>query len=150
MTHYYGISHMEYPALFLMCSNLSCDVFAAPLSGRQGGAAGTARLEVVGEWPLWGIVESLAVLRSRFAGIQRDAVLVTFRYGTNGLTGLQVEAAVSSGFPRQSPLQGISETGSAVPHCIQTNPASMEHASIIVCVQLPKPATAFEMFRPNA
>jgi hypothetical protein len=38
-------------------------------------------LALVAEYRLWGSVESLAVLRSRAAGRQRDAVLLAFRHG---------------------------------------------------------------------
>ena len=36
-------------------------------------------LSLVAEYPLAGMVESLAALKTRFAGLQRDALLLTFR-----------------------------------------------------------------------
>jgi len=58
-------------------------VSAVPeLSAHVGRAAtpdDTPRLETVACYSLAGRVESLAVLRSRVPGLQRDALLLTFR-----------------------------------------------------------------------
>lgn len=60
----------------MMVSNLCMYAF-----DRVGDAAGSlaAKLDLLGEWTMWGVVESLSALRGRFAGIQRDAILLTFR-----------------------------------------------------------------------
>ena len=46
---------------------------------RRHHEAGHAQLHLAAGYPLAGMVESLAVLRTRFAGLQRDAILLTFR-----------------------------------------------------------------------
>lgn len=43
------------------------------------GSTSGARLRLVWESPLSGVIESLAVLPSRSPGVQRDAVVLTFR-----------------------------------------------------------------------
>jgi len=48
-------------------------------AGRAATPDDTPRLETVACYSLAGRVESLAVLRSRVPGLQRDALLLTFR-----------------------------------------------------------------------
>eukprot|EP00887_Chlorella_sp_A99_P001781 scaffold19.g1781.t1 len=52
---------------------------APPQQARAAGGKEETRLEVLASLPLWGVVESLAVLPSRQGEQQRDAVLLTFR-----------------------------------------------------------------------
>eukprot|EP00200_Dunaliella_tertiolecta_P007602 CAMPEP_0202380718 /NCGR_PEP_ID=MMETSP1127-20130417/30588_1 /ASSEMBLY_ACC=CAM_ASM_000462 /TAXON_ID=3047 /ORGANISM="Dunaliella tertiolecta, Strain CCMP1320" /LENGTH=233 /DNA_ID=CAMNT_0048979471 /DNA_START=52 /DNA_END=750 /DNA_ORIENTATION=+ len=47
---------------------------AAPHSAAQGG-----KLELMGHFPLCGVVESMVMLKSRSPGIQRDALMLAFR-----------------------------------------------------------------------
>ena len=46
----------------------------------QDGQAAQHPLVLVAEYPLAGMVEGLAALKTRFAGLQRDALLLTFRH----------------------------------------------------------------------
>ncbi|KAK9800221.1 hypothetical protein WJX73_000021 [Symbiochloris irregularis] len=64
------------PDLIVARSNL-LQIYSVRLGLAAGAPA--AKLDLLGEWTLWGIVESLSALRGRFAGIQSDAILLTFR-----------------------------------------------------------------------
>ena len=63
--------------LFFKCNR------SPQLEGRESGRAeeveDTPRLEEVASYALAGRVESLTVLKSRVPGLQRDALLLTFR-----------------------------------------------------------------------
>jgi hypothetical protein len=57
-----------------MPASAACRVPGDAITSQDG-----ARLELVASYPLWGVVQDMAVLRSRAPGKQRDALILTFR-----------------------------------------------------------------------
>lgn len=73
------------------CIRQGCKLRKGTACGRAVEGEGTPLLEEVASYSLAGRTESLAVLKSRVPGLQRDALLLTFRRApqVSGVAALQ-------------------------------------------------------------
>lgn len=89
----HAISLPSLPSLLHLCRPCKAPATApsstadasSPVQAPEG-----CRLELLGTFPLAGVVESMDVLRSAVPGLQRDTLLLTFRYEQLGVWGCRV------------------------------------------------------------